>query len=280
MKRRTLAVWFEFACRSAAGLVLAAPVTAAVAVSGLGAFPEGDRLLFEPGGLLLVEVARASWLWLAPLASASLVTVAVLSVALTLPTALLWTTSADESGDALPALFGRAAAQVPSLLALTGLTFLGQILAICLGFAGAGFFRDALDNPIQGDLWALLPLGAGTIVALAFGLLRDVASAAVACGTPNARAALRVALGALFDAPLTLVARWVVPSLTGVAVAVAVAAAVGVIDVARPGSLRVLLVAVLHQGVVLALSVCRAVWFTAAARAVRPQLGAGSEARR
>ncbi len=270
---------FEFACRCAAGLVLAAPFTAAVAASGLGAFAEGDRLLFEPGGLLLVEVARASWLWLTPLANASLVTFAVLSVALTLPASLLWVTSADDTPATAPALFGRAVALVPSLLALAGLALLGQILAICLGVAGAGFFRSALESPVAGDRWALVPLGCAGLVALAFGVLRDVASAAVACGVPNARSGLRAALTALLGAPRALLTRWVAAAVAGLAVVAAVAGGVGIIDVGRPGSLRVVAVAVLHQSVVLALSVFRAGWFTAAARVVRGQLGAGSEAR-
>jgi len=279
VKRRTLAVLFEFVCRGAAGVVLAAPVAAAVAASGLGGFAEGDRLLFEPGGLLLVEVARASWLWLTPLANASLVTFAVLSVALTLPASLLWVTSADETSAPASATFGRAVALVPSLLALEGLAFLGQILAVCVGVVAAGFFRNSLESPVAGDRWALLPLGCGGLAALAFGVLRDVASAAVACGVPNARSALRAALGALFSTPRALFTRWVAAALGGLAVVAAVAVAVGIIDVGRPGSLRVVAVAVLHQSVVLALSVFRAGWFTAAARVVRAQLGAGSEAR-
>jgi len=280
VKRRTLAVLFEFACRGAASIVLAGPVCAAVAASGIGAFPEGDRLLFEPGGLLLVEVARASWLWLTPLANASLVTLAVVSVALSVPAALLWVTSADETPAAPSALFGRAAALVPSLLALEGLAFLGQILALCLGLSGAGSFRSALESPAAGDRWALVPLGCAALVALALGILRDVASAAVVCGAPNARSGLRAGLGALFTAPVTLLTRWAGPALAALVVVGAVAGAVGVIDVGRPGSLRVVVVAALHQCVVLALSAFRAGWFTAAARLARAQLGGGSEARR
>lgn len=280
MKHRALAVLFEFACRGTAALVLAAPLTAAVAATGLGAFPQGDRLLFEPGGLFLVEVARATAPWLSPLANASLVTLTLLGIALTLPAALLWTASTDDAPMAVSALFGRAVALVPSLLALAGFAFLGQVLAVCLGLAGAGFFHGAVENPEEGDLWALLPLAAAGLVVLAFGLLRDTASAAVTCGAPNARAALRVALATLVLAPGKLLARWLTPAVAGLALVALVAAAVGAVDVGRPGAGRVLLVTSLHQGVVLALSIARAVWFAGATRVVKGQLDAGSDARR
>jgi hypothetical protein len=280
VKRRTLAVLFEFACRGAAGLVLAAPITAAVAASGLGAFPEGDRLLFEPGGLLLVEVARASWHWLGPLANASLLTLAVVSLALSVPAALLWVTSAEEDDASPPVLFSRACALVPSLLALEGVAFLGQILTLCLGFAAAGWFRSGLENPVAGDRWALLPLACAALLALGLGIVRDVASASVTCGAPNARSGLRAALAVVAGAPGTLLTRWLRAALAALALVAAVAGAVGAVDVGRPGALRVVAVAVLHQSVVLALSVFRAGWFTGAARVVRAQLGAGSEARR
>jgi hypothetical protein len=181
---------------------------------------------------------------------------------------------------AVSALFGRAIALVPSLLALAGFAFLGQVLAVCLGLAGAGFFHGAVENPKEGDLWALLPLAAAGLVVLAFGLLRDTASAAVTCGAPNARAALRVALATLVLAPGKLLARWLTPAVAGLALVALVAAAVGAVDVGRPGAGRVLLVTSLHQGVVLALSIARAVWFAGATRVVKGQLDAGSDARR
>lgn len=280
MNRRALAVLVEFACRAAAGLVLATPVTAVIAASGIGAFPAGDRLLFEPGGLFLVEVARSAWPSIAPFAGSSLVTLVLVTCALTLPRALLWTVSAEVSSEPLTASFGRAGSLVPPLLTLTGLGFLGQTLAWMLGLTLAGILRAKSENPMTGDLFGLAVVASAGVVVLALGVLRDLASAALASGAANARSALRAGLASVLGSPGAALGRWLLPAAAGLALVVAVAGAVGAIDVARPGALRLALVLLLHQAVVLWLSCCRAVWFGAAVALVRPQLGTGSVARR
>src|SRR6185295_15249218 len=82
MKRAAYVVLFDFACRIAAGLILGAPVAAVVSASGVGAFPEGDRLLFAPGGTLLAELVRASFSLLPALATSSLATGVLLAAGL------------------------------------------------------------------------------------------------------------------------------------------------------------------------------------------------------
>jgi hypothetical protein len=280
VKRSTLAVFFEYASRAAAGLVLAAPFTAAVAATGIGAFPEGDRLLFEPGGLLLVEAARASWTLFAPLVTSSLVTLALASVALSLPQALLWTAVAEDTPSPFPVWLGRAGTRLPSFLALVGLGFLGQVLVCTLGLAATGFLRRTVPDPIHADLWALGSVAVAGLVALTLGVLRDVSSAAVACGAPDARAGLRAAVEVVFRGPGAAFARWVKPAVLALTLVVVAAAAVGVLDVSRPGALRLTVVFAVHQAVLLALGFCRAAWFAAAVRFVRPQVEAASMARR
>jgi hypothetical protein len=278
LKRTTLAALFEFSCRAAAGLVLAAPITAAVAATGIGAFPEGDRLLFEPGGLLLVEAARSSLNLVAPLTSSTIAVVAIASVALSLPQALLWTAAAEVTPEPFMTFVGRAGTRVPSLLALLGLGLLSQVLAGTLGLTVAGFLRNGMANPIDGDLWALGVVSLTCLAVLALGIVRDVASAAVACGADNARQALRFGAATILCAPGTTCRRWLGPAALGLALVGAVAAASGVLDVARPGTPRLVAVLVLHQGVLVALSFCRAAWFVAAVRLVRPQLDPASAA--
>ena len=89
MKQRALTIALDFTLRAAAGLLVASPVVAAVASTGITRFPEGDRLLFEPGGLMLAEVARQLWSALAPLVRAELTTGLVLGMALIVPYSLL-----------------------------------------------------------------------------------------------------------------------------------------------------------------------------------------------
>ncbi len=280
MKRTTLAALFEFSCRAAAGLVLAAPITAAVAATGIGAFPEGDRLLFEPGGLLLVEAARSSLNLIAPLASSTLAVVAVASIALSVPQALLWAAAAERTPEPFVTFLGRAGARIPPLLALLGLGFLSQVLVGTLGLMVAGFFRGGMADPVQGDLWGLGALALTCVAALALGIVRDIASAAVACGASNARQALRLGAATILRAPGATCTRWLGPAASGLALVGAAAVATGALDVARPGTPRLLAVSLLHQGVLVALSFCRAAWLVAAVRLVRPQLDAASAALR
>ena len=281
MKRVILAVLFDYAARAAGALVLAAPVGAMVAASGIGNFPEGDRLLFERGGLLLVEVVRASWALLPPLAASSLVSGVVVFGALTLPQAILWSALGETAPESTNTFLGRACARVPAFLALTGLGFLAQILVLTLGLTAAGFLHGrATHDEMRTDLVALTALAVAALLALSCGVLRDVAGATLACGAANGRAALRAGLRVFLRSPLALAARWFVPASLGGALVLAVAFAVGRLDVGRSEGFRFLAVAVLHQLVVLGLTVCRAVWFRGAVRIVRPQLEAVSEARR
>lgn len=281
MKRVAFAVLFEFAARAAGALLLAAPITAAVAASGIGNFPAGDRLLFERGGLLLVEVARASWALFAPLAGSSVVTGALLWIALTLPAAVLWTALADETRDAVPAFLGRACARVPALFALGALGLLAQTLALTLGFSAAELLhaRSSHDE-MHADLGALAALAVAGAFAALFGIVRDVAGAALACGAADGKSALRAGLRVAARAPGALLGRWLAPTALGLLLVVAVAFVASALDVGRPEGSRLVLVALAHQLAVLGLTLCRAAWFRGAVRVARPQLAGGSDARR
>jgi hypothetical protein len=280
MKRVAPAVLLDFVTRACASLALAAPVTAVVAGSGIGSFPAGDRLLFEPGGMLLVEVVRSSWSLLPPLATSSLVTLGAGYAALVLPQAVLWTAVAEESPEPRAAFLGRTCARVPALFALAGLGFLAQVLALALGLATAGFLRGgASRNAMHADLGALLIAAVGVAVALLVGIVRDVASATLACGVAGSRAALHAALHCSLRAPGALIGRWLGPAVLGIGLVSAAALVVGSLDVGKPEAFRFVLVALVHQLVVLALSICRAVWFTGAVRVARAQLAGGSAAR-
>lgn len=276
MKRTTAAALFEFSCRAAAGLVLAAPVTAAVAAAGIGAFPEGDRLLFEPGGLFLVEAARSSLSLVAPLSSSTLAVVTIASLVLSVPRALLWTAAAEETRGPFATFVGHAGARLPSFVALLGLGFLSQVLVGALGLTLAGFMRGGMANPIDADGWALGVVAVTFVAALALGIVRDVASAAVACGASSTGRALRLGAITILRAPGTTCLRWLGPAALGLALVGAAAALAGVLDVSRPGTPRLLAVLALHQAALVALSFCRAGWFVAAVRLVRPQLEAAS----
>jgi hypothetical protein len=281
VKRVALSVLFDFGARAAAALALAAPVTAVIAASGIGNFPSGDRLLFERGGLLLVEVVRASWSLLPPLAVSSLVMSAFVYAALALPQALVWTALGEETPEPTPAFLGRACARVPAYFALAGFGLLSQILVLSLGLTAAGMLHGrSSTNALRADLGALAVLGVAGVLALLLGVLRDVAGATVACGVADSKSAVRAGLRAALARPLALAWRFLGPTALGLVLVTLVALATGSLDVGRPEGSRFVLVAVLHQLVALAVTVCRTVWLKRAIALVRPQLPGGSVARR
>jgi hypothetical protein len=281
MKSRLLAVGFDYALRAVFGAVLALPLVAAVTSTGITNFPAGDRLLFEPGGLLLAEVTRALWAELVPLASTGLLTAFFMAVALLLPYGLVLAAFGQERPRSLSELWGRACTRLPTLLSLKGLVFAAQALALFVTATFAATLRAAAagDTSRRADLTGLAVGAGGLLVVLALGLLRDLASAAAVEGGLGSRAASIVGFHALLRAPRTAVAAATLAG-AGSFAAVALAALVsGALDVARAGTFRLVLVLVAHQGALLAMAACRAWWLGRALAVVAAQLAA-STARR
>jgi hypothetical protein len=267
MKRAKLAILFDFACRAAAGLILGAPAAAVVAASGIGSFPEGDRLLFSPGGTWFLEIVRASFALLPALATSSLATGALLGAGLVVPQAALVTALAEGPPEPLRVFLGRAGARVPALLGLTGLAFLTQVLVGALMLGLAGFTRERLvENAMRADAAALAILAVGLVLVLALGLLRDLGAAALACGAPGTRGAIREGFRCLRQAPGAAFARWLGPHVLGLALVSAGALATAALDVSRPHGARLFAVVLLHQGIILGLCACRAAWLDGAIR--------------
>jgi hypothetical protein len=191
MKQRALAVGLDFALRGAAGLILASPVVAAIASTGIPRFPEGDRLLFEPGGLMLVEVARALWSAAIPLVRTELVTGLLLGIALLVPYSLLLVALKRRASTPLE-LWGEAVTRVPSLLALHGLALLTQGGAILATTTFALGLRPSLVGATSrgADLMVVGVLLFGGLLVLGLAVLRDLASAACVEESLGSRVAL------------------------------------------------------------------------------------------
>jgi hypothetical protein len=262
MKHRVLALGLDFALRAGAGLLLASPLVAAVASTGITRFPEGDRLLFEPGGLLLVEVARTLWSALVPLIQAELVMGLVLALALVVPHAVLLVALSRRVPASAAELFGKALTRVPPLIALQGLTLLAQSAALLAVATLAAGLREALLGATsrRADLVFLAVLAFGGLVVLGLGALRDLSSAACVDGALGSPAALRRGLAALRKAPGAVLSGFGAAAVAAGSLVAAGALLTGVLDVGRPGALRVVLVLVLHQAVLLGRSLCRAFW--------------------
>ena len=141
--RRPLAVTLYFACHAVAALVFALPTTAVVAGTGLGRFPEGDRLLFQPGGVVAAEVVRTLMPALPAQVLSSLSVAALLGMLLLVPHAALLVGLARTEREPLSATWGRAIGHLPPLLALSGFALLAQALVLVATLTFAGALRGA-----------------------------------------------------------------------------------------------------------------------------------------
>lgn len=283
MRARAFAVGCDYALRAALALVLAAPVAAAVRATGITRFPESDRLLFEPGGLFLAEVARALWSAFAPFAQTELAVACFFVVLLVVPYGMVLAAWSEDSPRPLGEIWWRAGTHFPVLLALKGLAFLAQALTLSATLGLATFLRATLVDGTsrRADMTALGACACGLIALLTFGILRDLASAAAVATEFNTRRALATGWEALLRAPRAVAQGVAVPLVTGAGLGGLAAALAGVLDVARPGTWRVFGVLLLHQLVVLGWTLARAHWLGRAASVVANQpLVAVSIARR
>ena len=269
--RRPLGVTLYFASHAAAALLLSLPTVALVSGTGVGRFPEGDRLLFQPGGVVAAEVA-GNLLSAIPGHVASLLGAGtLLAVLLLVPhTALLVSLSSREN-ESQAATWGRAIGRVPATISLSGLALLAQALVLFATVTLAGCLKDALGGTTtrHADLAYLAAIALGACLVLALGIVRDLGRAAVVRDALDSKTALLAGLRAFATAPLRSLLGWLTPALAGVALVALGALLATALDVSRPGAWRVWLVALVHQLVAYALCFCRAFWLTASLEVVR-----------
>ncbi|HET9934195.1 MAG TPA: hypothetical protein VFQ35_26010 [Polyangiaceae bacterium] len=260
---RTLgAVWL---CRSVLGWLLALPFVAAVADSGVGGLFDGDRVLFEPGGLFLAELGRVS----GPLlngAAATMWPYVLAAFALrTLPQgALFQQTFAPSSGPRKA--FGAASARVVPLVTIAAVELLAKVALV-----GIVVFVEQAAHAEPARRFGLLPAAA----LLGAGLFATTALADVRRGLLFVDPELE---GAALGPALSHVRTNVLPLLGGYALrvglgmlAVAVAARlVEWIDVGRPGGWRVLAAFALHQLVLGLVTALDAFWIRRVVSPLQP----------
>ena len=269
--RRPLDVTIYFASHVTAALVLALPTSALVAGTGVGRFPEGDRVLFQPGGVLAAEAARAVGPAVSAHVTSSLAVATLVSVLLLLPHAALLVSLSGGARQPQTVVWGRAVGHLPSLVWLSGVGLLSQAITAFGTLALAGMLRDALaSGPTRtADLTYLAVLALGSLVTLAIGLVRDLGRAATVIGSPDSKTALVAGLQAFARAPGRSLLGWGAPAAAGLALVLLGALLTSALDVARPGTWRVVAVALVHQVIAYALCFCRAFWLSASIAIVR-----------
>jgi hypothetical protein len=262
MTRRTRMIVFDFLLRSIAGLLVALPFAAAVTSTTIARYPEGDRLLFAPGGVYLAEAVRLLLPLLLPLLAASVGTTIALSFALVVPHAALLVALAEPEEAPTASFWGRALERVPTLLAVTGIALLAE-LALLLVFSGlASMAGRAVSAERASDVVSVLVALVGVLLALSVGVVRDLARAGAVRHGLDGPDAIRHGLVTFFTRAGAALPAWLGPALLSCMVVLGAALFAGALDVSRAEPWRAWLVLLVHQGAALCLAFCRAIWLS------------------
>jgi len=252
--------------RLALGLCLSFPLSSLVSASGIGLRAQGDRVLFEGGGYLLLELLRrqgdaltAALRGLLPLFGVGLLLGAAANVALLVA---LDVRERLTSHDWLV----RAWARFPAQLVIAAGAGLSKVLLLVLTAGALDSMPSWPNAPIATSVAQLASLLPFVLLLCAVGGFEDVVKAALVRHDAPLEDGLARAARCLRRQPLVAAFGWLpyaaLLALTGLAVARLVQA----LDVSQPGAWRVFAVFAAHQ-LVVALSVaCRAGWYARALR--------------
>lgn len=250
-------IWLGY--RLLSGWLVALPV-ASLLGAVLAGYPEGDAVLFEPGGELLVETVRSHGAALRAALGTSLRLAALCSLLGLWPLGMLlesWRSPRLR----FSLIAARALARWPALAAISGVALLGQALVIAAGATLMPVARalGASLGELGADLVGLVPLAVGGLAAGCLAIALDLGRIGLvrgARGLPSVRRALEAAASAPRGFVLAYAMAKAV-TLTAMAAAAATAAAAGV---HQPDGWRVAVVATAHLAVVTVDVLGRAAW--------------------
>ena len=253
-----------FAARVAVGSVVALPLASAVGAI-TGGFPRSDAVLWEPGGVMLLETGRLLEPMAAGIAwsSAALLVVGLFALLLPLGALLASFGPAPPGGSRRPLatrrLLGRAGASWGTLGLTQGIVLLGQALLLGLFDLLARLLARSLELGYEGQhITELAVLAVGLWAAWVLGVAQDVARIAVVQHRRRLIGALEVTLRVLGSGfwRVLLAAAWRGVLVVGLLL---VAGWVGIsIDPTRPG--QAVLGGVVHLGGVLGAVLVRVSW--------------------
>jgi len=263
-RKRPGVVLLYYAYRLAVALLVAWPFALLLgrAVSG---HPRGDALLFDPGGLLLVEALRLTREALPPLGAGAVALFLLAAFVGLLPLAALIAALGERGRMTAGFLGERALRPVGTFALLFGAALGVQVVVslVVLAVTGALSRRPGLDDRAFDQVW-LGGVAVGFVLVLAVGVLHDLARVAAVRGDLGLRDAILCALDAARRAPGRLASAWLWRSLLA-ASALGAAAVIGSrIGVHPPG--RLAAGALVHQVAVLGAVFLRASWLAYAIR--------------
>ncbi len=257
---RALTVLLAAALRSALGWVVAFPIVAALSAVGVGSLQGGDRALFAPSGVLLVETLRLAEIPLRAAAQTSLLSWALCALVQALPTALVFAAfSRPPTGPGAP--FRRALALTPRFIVLGALD-----CGLCALTFVLGFLLWPAATSASGDAQyalAVLVIGWALLLSAAISVFGDLARLASVEPEKTLRQAIDEAALGFRRRGLHLAARYVLASSAGALCVAAAARGTELCRVEAAGELRVLVVFALHQAVLIALTGIQGVWVCA-----------------
>jgi hypothetical protein len=225
--------------------------------------PDGDAILFRAGALHLSELLRLILPELGALARVSPFVIALVGVVALIPLAALMVALDSDEPLSTRDWLGDAAAHLPRFTLVAGFTLLLQALLLFVTITVAVQVREALASPAaqkSADLWGVGVALAGLGLVAVFGVLGDLARAAVVRRGARALEAIGIALSTLTSRPLSTLSSWAAPGAWSLVLVLAATWVSGRIDVSHGGTGRVLAVALVHQVVLVALVVLRGTW--------------------
>ncbi|WP_438035994.1 hypothetical protein [Sorangium sp. So ce204] len=261
---RPAAVALYFGYRALASLVVAAPLSVFVAQI-VGEYPRGDAMLFDPGGLMLSELARLSAHAAAALATQlGLGTLLAAALGL-LPLAVLLAALSQKGPLSAQDLGGRAARALGPLALLWGVALAAQVAAAALVLLpGTKLCAELPILPRGRDLAAIAVAVVALVPVAAIALLHDLARVAVVGEQRGFYTAVSRGLDALRGAPLAAV--WACASRGALAAVALAGGALGMHLAGVSSGLRVAAALAAQLAALAAAAYLRASWLAAAFR--------------
>jgi hypothetical protein len=268
-RRIAQAILATYSFRLITAWLLALPIVHTIGASGISRFPEGDKKLFESGGLYLLEVLQREQTTLAAhVASAAWLLVLFSFAGLGFDWLQLRALRPTPPSETL----GSEAARVLPRLALLGaLTWLVRavllVVTLTLAMTVRSYFVNAEDERIP-DLIFVAVAALGLLAQVGISVLRDVTSASLVERDIGRSQAYVRGFGVLKRHALSLFTRYAVVGGATLAVVTGCAATVGYLDVSRAGAWRTGLSVALHQTAVLLTILLRTYWLSQARHGV------------
>lgn len=265
-RKRPGVVLLAYAFRLAAALLVAWPfaVTLGGAVSG---YPRGDAVLFDQGGMLLLEALRRSAGALRPSTSSSLLLFVLVCFLSLLPLAALLGALGAKGRVTARDLGAWALGPIGTFSLLLGAAAIVEALlgGVVIAVGNAIARRETVDLRAA-DQIRIGFVAFAVVLVLVVSVFHDLARVAAVRGELGVRASIKRAFAAFRSAPLSLLGGWTWRAALGAAflgVALVVASRIGV-----ERKLQVFAGFLVHQASVVAAFFLRASWLAAAMRHV------------